>query len=63
MPCFEGARATTRTLPKPGDYRVEFDALNGHWDEIINIAVVDGKLTQHIRVATNKGKVLRDGTD
>jgi hypothetical protein len=59
-PCPNGVRATDRTLPGPGEYRIEFDAANGHWDEIIKISVVDGKVKQEMKVTTDKGKLLND---
>jgi hypothetical protein len=50
-------KSIERSLPV-GDYVIEFDALNGHWDQYLSIFYENGKLKQKIRVADSKGKLL-----
>jgi hypothetical protein len=45
-------------LLSPGDYIIEFDALNGHWVEYLSIYLEDGKIKQKIRVTNSKGELL-----
>jgi len=58
----EGGHAWDRALPV-GEYLIEFDAKNGHWNEILKIFVEDGQLKQSIKVVGFNGKPLRDSTD
>ncbi len=48
-----------RSLPV-GDYIIEFDGLNGHWDESLSIYMENGKPKQKIRVTNSKGELLYD---
>jgi len=53
----EGGHAWDKTLPL-GEYLIEFDAKNGHWNEVLRIFVRQGKLTQSIRVVGFGHKLL-----
>jgi hypothetical protein len=53
----EGGHAWDRGLPV-GEYLIEFDAKNGHWQEILKIFVEDGNLKQSIRIVGFGGKPL-----
>jgi hypothetical protein len=58
----DGGHAWDRVLPA-GNYRIEFDARNGHWVEDLKIAVNDAKITQTIRVVGFGDKLLLEEQD
>jgi hypothetical protein len=43
-----------------GDFIIEIDALNGHWNEYLTLTAVDGNVKQSIKVVTNEGEVFYD---
>jgi hypothetical protein len=52
-----GGIAWDRALPK-GEYSIDFDAKNGHWNGYLRIFAEDGKLKQSIKVIGRDGRVL-----
>lgn len=48
-----------RALPV-GNYIIEFDALNGHWNEYLSIYLENGKLKQKIHITNSNGAIIYD---
>jgi hypothetical protein len=58
----EGGHAWDKALGE-GDYLIEFDAKNGHWNERLRIFVdATGELKQTIKIAGFGGKTLYEGS-
>ncbi len=56
-----GGHAWDRVLDQ-GEYLIEFDAKNGHWDEILRIFADGQKLRQTIKIVGLGGKTLYQAT-
>ena len=57
-----GAFITDRAFPA-GDYLIEIDDSNGHWNEWFRVYSQDGQLRQHILIRNPKGEVIFETTD
>jgi hypothetical protein len=57
-----GSFASDRVFPE-GEYLIEFDDSNWHWDEWLTVYTKDGKLRQHILVKSGTGETLHETTD
>lgn len=57
-----GPFATDRVFPE-GEYLIQFDDTNGHWDEWLTVYQENGELRQHILVKNRKGRILHETKD
>jgi hypothetical protein len=57
---YKGPHAWERVLP-PGDYYIEFDAVNGHWVEHLTLYLENAEIRQRIDVTRDGQTIFKEG--